>query len=248
MIDLHTHILPEIDDGPRDFRGSLELARTAAADGVRTVAATPHVRADHPGVRPAELAERCGELGARLRDAGVPLGVVPGGEVDLDWSDDASEDELRLVSYGQRGTDLLLETPYGDLPLDFEERLFRLVDRGFRILLAHPERSPTLQRRPARLVELVERGVLLQLTARTVAAAGGGSPAAELARELVDRGMAHVLASDAHAAQGPAPPDLSTGVAAAAEIVGARAELMATRAPAAVLSGEPIPAPPARSD
>lgn len=240
MIDLHTHILPGIDDGPSDFQGSLELARAAAADGVRTVAATPHVRADHPGVRPPELAERCRGLGARLNDAGVPLEVVPGGEVDLDWSDGASDDDLRLVSYAQRGTDLLLETPYGELPPDFEERLFRLVDRGFRILLAHPERSPTLQRGPARLVELVERGVLLQLTARTVASSDGGSPAAGLARELVDRGLAHVLASDAHGAQGPAPPDLSTGVAAAAEIVGTSAELMATRAPAAVLSGAPL--------
>src|SRR5215218_10603286 len=108
MIDLHTHILPGIDDGPRDLEGSVALVAELAAAGVRTVAATPHLRSDYPGVRPAELADRVDALQAEVED----VELVGGGEVDLYWATEASDEDLRLVSYGQRGTDLLVETPY----------------------------------------------------------------------------------------------------------------------------------------
>ncbi|MEJ7716973.1 MAG: CpsB/CapC family capsule biosynthesis tyrosine phosphatase [Thermoleophilaceae bacterium] len=79
MIDLHSHVLPGIDDGPEDMTGSIALARAAERDGVQTLAATPHLRADHPRVRLGELAERCEELNARLAEASVGLRVVAGG-------------------------------------------------------------------------------------------------------------------------------------------------------------------------
>ena len=244
MIDLHSHVLPGIDDGAADVAAALGLARAAADGGVRVLAATPHLRPDHPGVVPEELAARCRELNIRLADAGVPLEVVQGGELDLEWATTASDRELPLVSYGGRGTDLLVETPYGALPSDFEERVLSLAARGFRVLLAHPERSPTLQRDPARIAGLIAQGVLVQLTARSLMASAEPSAAGELSAALVAGGLAHVLASDAHGASGPAPPDLSGGVAAAESIVGARARWMASEAPAAILAGEFLPPAP----
>lgn len=244
MIDLHSHVLPGIDDGAQDLDQSLELARAAAADGTTTLAATPHCREDHPRVRPAELQSRCESLNQRLAEAGVSLEVVAGGEVDLDWVDRASEDDLRLVSYAQRGSDLLIETPYGRLEPSFEERLEQLGGRGFRILLAHPERNPTLREDPARLTELVRRGILLQLTARALVPGEGRSGSRSFAMDLLEQRLAHVLASDAHSAGLPAPPDMSGGVAAAEPVIGARAEWMVTDVPAAILAGDELPRPP----
>ena len=244
MIDLHSHVLPGIDDGAPDLDAAVELARAAAGGGTTVLAATPHARADHPGVRPAELAGRCEALNDALRGAAVALEVVPGGEVDVGWARRASEDDLRLVSYGQRGTDLLVESPYGPLSSADEQHLDDLAGDGFRVLLAHPERNPTFREEPDRLRDLVGRGFLVQLTARAVARGRDTSGAPSMAVRLLEEGLAHVLASDTHGATGPAPPDLAAGYAAAAEIVGARAGWMVRDAPAAILAGEPLPAPP----
>ena len=238
LVDIHCHILPGIDDGVGDVDGALELARTAAAGGVSVIAATPHVRPDHPQVRPSVLRDRCAALAESLAGAGIAVEIVAGGEVDLAWSRAASEEELALVSYGQRGEDVLAETPYGPLDRSFERDLLALRERGYRVLLAHPERSADLRADRERLERLVHEGVLVQLTARALV---GGGEAHDFARELLAEGLAHVLASDAHGAAGPAPADLAAGVAAAREIAGARARWMAADAPAAILAGRPLP-------
>ena len=204
VVDLHAHVLPGVDDGPASADESVELARRAAADGVTTLAATPHLRDDHPGVVPEELARRTAELGRLLDREGVGLALVPGGEVDLTWALDAGDDVLRLVSYGQRGSDLLVETPYGELPQHFERMIDAVRWRGYRVLLAHPERNPSFQRSPERLADLVDRGVLVQLTAASLARPRG-SRSGRLARAAVSEGMAHVIASDAHGSAHPGP-------------------------------------------
>ena len=243
MIDLHCHLLAGIDDGPADIEASLELARAAQRDGTETIAATPHLRADHPQVRPHELAARCAALRERIAEAGLPLRIVSGGEVDTLWAQRASDEDLRLASFGQRGADLLLETPYGPLPDAFENLVFALTLRGYRILLAHPDRNPTFQRDPERLAELVRRGALVQVTALSLANPERGSRSRRMALGLVERGLAHVIASDSHAADWRAP-NLSAGVEAAARLAPRRARWMVTDAPAAVLAGAPLPEPP----
>lgn len=160
MIDLHCHILPGIDDGAETTDDALELAWQLTAAGVRTVAATPHLRDDYPDVRTDEIARRCRELAATLQASGIDLEVVPASELDVVRALEATDEYLRLSSYGQRGKDILLEAPYG--PTSFETQVFELSVRGYRILLAHPERNPTFQSDPARLSELVRRGVLFR--------------------------------------------------------------------------------------
>lgn len=245
MVDLHSHLLPGIDDGPEDVAGSVELARAAAAQGTRILAATPHLRGDFPDVRPDELGARCHEIRTAIREAGVELEVVQGGEAGLMWAVHATDGDLRSGSYGARGTDLLVESPYGPLTDTFEELLFSLALRGYRVLLAHPENNPTFQASPERLRALVERGVLLQVTARSLIRPGRRKGPRPLAESLVREGLAHVLASDAHSGGEHRPPVLGAGVAAAAALVGeARARWMAEDAPAAILAGEPLPGAP----
>src|SRR5215208_1320585 len=109
MIDLHTHVLPGIDDGPADVDGSLELLAAAVEEGIATLAATPHVRPDHPDVIPAELAPRTAELAASAARAGLDIELVSGGEVDLTWAQQVDDDVLRAASFGGQGHDLLVE-------------------------------------------------------------------------------------------------------------------------------------------
>jgi protein-tyrosine phosphatase len=242
LVDVHCHVLPGIDDGAPDIAAAIELSRAAEAAGVAVIAATPHCRADHPTVRPDELAERCAALNERLREDGIGVEVVAGGEVDLAWSRDVSDEELALVSYGQRGTDLLVETPYGRLDGSFERDLAGLRRRGYRLLLAHPERSEDLRADRARLERLVDDGLLVQLTARKLLP--GDDEQHRFAVGLAVDGLAHVLASDAHGATGHATPDLSSGMRAAQAIIGPRARWMAAEAPAAILAGAALaPAP-----
>jgi protein-tyrosine phosphatase len=246
LIDLHSHLLPGIDDGPEDMDGAVALAHAVAADGTHTIAATPHCREDHPRVKPVELAARADEVRERLEAEGLSLEVVQGGEVAITWAAAASDDDLRLVSFGGRGTDVLVETPHAPLQATFDMSLESVVLRGYRVLLAHPEVNPTFQDEPDRLRELAARGTLLQVTARSLLRGSRSAPATRLAQSLVADGTAHVLASDAHSAGSFRPPELAAGVAAAAALVGeARARWMTEVAPAAILAGAALPqAPP----
>jgi len=243
MIDLHCHLLPDIDDGPRDVMGSVALAEAAFNDGVKVIAATPHARDDHPRVVAGELSGRCEDLRAELRTYEVPMRVVSGAEVDLAWALAASEDDLMAVTYGGHGSDILVETPYGLLPPGFEARLHEtFARRGIRVLLAHPERNRMYQRDPKRLTALLERGgVLVQVTADALVGANRG-PSSRLARAMVAEGIAHVIATDAHR------PDARGSLADAVDALPRgdrlRGRWMVEDAPAAILAGEPLPAPP----
>lgn len=245
MIDLHCHILPGVDDGPTDIEESLALAQVLTEVGVKTVAATPHLRDDHRGVEVMELAARCGDLNSELARSGIELSVVPAGEVDLLWALEASPAELRLASYRQRGTDLLLETPYGPLPPRFEDHVFKIAEAGYRVLLAHPERSLSFQSEPGRLAELVRRGTLVQVTTASLAMSPRKSQSARLAHHLLREGLAHVIASDAHSADDTVRAPKWAAIETARALIGPRADWMVNAAPQAILDGTPLPAPPA---
>jgi protein-tyrosine phosphatase len=138
----------------------------------------------------------------------------------------------------------LVETPYGLISDNFEGLLFRISVRGYRILLAHPERNPTFQREPRRLGELVRRGVLVQITLPSVLRKDRRSRSRKLAIDLVRERLAHNLASDTHSPGPWRSPDLRSGVEALSDIAPAHAMWMVTDAPAAILEGAPLPAPP----
>jgi protein-tyrosine phosphatase len=169
---------------------------------------------------------------------------VAGAEASLTWALDASDEELSLASYGQRGTDLLIETPFAHVPA-LARFLSELTGKGYRVTLAHPERNPAFQRNAAPLKPLVEQGVLLQVNAGSLLGPGGRG-AKRLGRQLLTDGLAHVIASDGHRANSWRPVTLlAEAVEAAAELVGRdRAIWMAQDVPRAVISGAEVPPPP----
>jgi len=236
MIDLHAHVLPGIDDGPETLEGSLEMLRDAAAGGIVRLAATPHVRDDYP-TAPAEMERLVAEVAAAAGDAGIPVELLPGGELDLHYLGRLDDDELRRFGLGGRKSLLLVEFPYRGWPLDLHDTVFRLAARGFTVVLAHPERNPDVQADPGRLEAVVGAGTLVQLTAASVDGRLGRRARAA-AHELLERRLAHLLASDAHA-----PSVRRGGLRDAVEAVGdaALAAWLVEAVPAALLGGAPLP-------
>jgi protein-tyrosine phosphatase len=245
LVDIHAHLLPGIDDGPEDLPGSLEMAQAAVGAGIETVVATPHLRDDFPGVHVEELAERCGSLQDEVTRAGISLRIVSGAEVSLAWALEADEGRLRLASFGQRGKDLLVETPGVVSSLD--RMLGHLAGRGYRITLAHPERSSAFQRDPERLERLVAQGVLLQVNASSVLDRRGNDRS-RLGLRLCRDGLAHAVASDGHRARSWRPiVNLASAVESLSSALGPeRAHWLTASGPAAIVEGVSLPAlPPA---
>jgi protein-tyrosine phosphatase len=240
VIDLHSHLLHGLDDGARDLGQAVAMARSMVEDGVKVVAATPHV---HPRYRTpvGEMERALLELRAALAEAGVALEVLPGGEIALDELDGLSPQERRRFGLGGNPSLLLLEFPLYGWPLSLEATVSGLQREGVRCVLAHPERNPDVQEDPGRLERIVELGAVPQLTA---AAVDGrmGKRQAKCAFDLLERGLAFLVASDAHA-----PGVREAGLSAARGAVGDEAlgRWLTEDVPAALLAGEPLPQRPA---
>jgi len=193
LIDLHSHVLPGLDDGAADLDEALRICRAAAEDGTKVLAATPHVRSDYP-TTPEQMEAALAEVQAAAADT---IRVVPGGELDLEQLGRPREELVRFGLAGNPGW-LLVEMPYVGWPLDLADRLFRLRVSGFETVLAHPERNVDVQQRPHLLEPIVNSGTLVQLTAASLEGRlGDGSRKCAFA--LLELGLAHLVASDAHA-------------------------------------------------
>ncbi len=239
MIDLHCHVLPGLDDGPRTLADAVALARAAAAQGTRTLVATPHVTIDLPANDSARIAAGVEEVRAALQAEEVAVEVLAGAEVAMDRALELPDEELRALRLGGSPW-LLLESPLTGAHPPVEDTVSRLLDAGHRVLLAHPERSRAVLREPGLLERLVGRGVRGQVTASALTGAFGSEPQ-RAAHDLVARGLATVAASDAHHATAR-PPVLRAELEAAG--LGAQADRLCDAAPSALLAGaEPEGAP-----
>lgn len=233
LIDLHCHLLPGVDDGALDLDDSLAMARRAVAEGVEAVCATPHIRSDHD-VRIAELAGRVAALQDELDAREVPLSVVRGGEVSELALARMSEEELRAVALGG-GRWILLEPRAGPLSDSLDAAVGALEARGFHALVAHPERHLG-EDLFDRLARLIARGALVQATA----AFFERPQTAQGMRMLAERGLVHVLGSDAHSSHGGRPIALRGALELLAGIDRLSPHLawIAGDAPRAILAGE----------
>lgn len=196
MIDLHAHVLAGLDDGPATMEEALAGLWAATDDGTSIIAATPHVRDDYP-TTPEAMERGLAELHRAVERDSIPIRVVGGAEIALDWLHRLSDEDLGRFTLGGSGRHVLVEAPYVGWPLDLAERLFQLQLRGFTPVIAHPERNVEIQAGPERLRPLVERGVLVQVTAASLDGRLGRASAAA-ARRLVAAGLAHLIASDSH--------------------------------------------------
>lgn len=242
LIDLHTHILPGLDDGAPDLEASLAMARLASADGTTTIVATPHVNFRYSFAL-NEIDRRVEELNSAIRSAGLELEILAGAELDLARLIELSDGELQTLSLGD-GPSLLLESPFTHAgPL--EDVVFDLQLRGFTPVLAHPERCPPFQHDEKLLRRLVERGAFCSITAGSLAGVFG-STVRRFALHLLSQELVHDISSDAHDTDrrppliGLARRELDRDVPE----MSPRFDWLAEHGARAMLSGDPPPEPP----
>jgi protein-tyrosine phosphatase len=239
VLDIHSHILPGLDDGAADLEEAVELAAEAAAAGVETIVATPHVRSDYPTAS-AQIAEGVRVVTGALASSGTKLDVLPGAEVSLDSVPRVLADGVAGYTLGGTGRYLLVEFPYEGWPRAAELVLADLAARGVTAVLAHPERNDTVQESPSRLRMLLDAtGAIAQVTVGSLDGRFGTRTKAT-AHALVDLGLAHVAASDAHR------PGAERRVwQLPAEIPAGLAEWLTVTVPRAILQGHDVPDRPA---
>ena len=237
LVDLHTHVLPGVDDGARDDEESLRMLRIAEEEGIAVVAATPHAhrcRAD----RVVPAVER---LNARARDAGLGVHVIPGIEARYTTGlpDRLAAGDLLTLNGGRH---LLLELYLsGPWPGSLLDTIAAFHAMDVRPVLAHAERYPDVQRDPALVLDVIAAGVPVQINAESLAGrVGKGAQAA--AEYLIAHHMAHLLASDAHDARAHAPR-LRSAFDRAAELAGEDYARFMVATAASIARGEPLTLP-----
>lgn len=245
MIDLHSHIVPAVDDGAADLEVSLQMACMCVEEGIQTVVATPHVNFDYQN-NPLVIGTAVGALNLALARTKIPLAVLHGAELALTRASGLDDNTLRGLCLG--GSEcLLVESPYvGGVPF-LEDVIFDLQLRGFRPLLAHPERSPVFQSEPERLARLVQRDVMVSVTAGSMIGRFG-TRVKRLTIELFREGLVHDVSSDAHD-RTRRPPGLTAAFEQLDEElpgIAGQIDWFTYDVPAAILQNERLPPRPRR--
>lgn len=232
MIDIHCHILPGIDDGAKSFDESVAMAKMAAADGITAIVATPHL--NEKLYDSLEVSRRVSYLKHLLRLEKIPITILCGGDISVIFKPSQVEGfTINDTEY------LLAEFPHTHLPSNASEILQQYVVNGYKPIITHPERNPTIRARPHMLSELLGEHIHVQITAGSLTGDFGWE-SQSCAEHLLRAGMVDVIATDAHS-HSFRKPQLSAGLKAAARIVGAEAaQRMVFGTPAKIIAGLPL--------
>lgn len=196
MIDIHSHILPSLDDGAADLQEAIGMAQAAVAEGIRTIIATPHHANGRYMSEASGVLQQVDAFNAILAESRIPLRVLPGQEIRVygDLLDDFQQG--KLLGLGNSSY-ILLEFPSSGVPEQIEELLHELRVLGLIPIIAHPERNAELARNPERLRSLIELGALSQVTSHSINGLFGKA-VQQQALMMCRTNLAHFIASDAH--------------------------------------------------
>ncbi len=236
MVDIHSHILWEVDDGSKSLEMSVAMCRMAAADGITHQVATPHAN-DRYHYDRAYLQSLVDHLQTQVGDAiKLSLGC------DFHLSYENMQDVLaNPAHYAIAGTHyMLVELSNYSVPQQTTDCFTQLGDRGITAVITHPERNPILRESPQRVLEWAEQGCVIQVTGSALTGFWG-ERTRRAAQWLLEHDAVHVLATDAHDTQKRVPV-LSSAREAAAEICGEeRAEVLVEGNPRAIIESQPLP-------
>jgi len=242
MIDLHVHILPGLDDGPERMDDAVRMGRIAVEAGTSIIAATPHMFDGQYNVSAEQVREGVCALQNELDRQGIPLRVLPGGDVhgQVDLADHLRAGEVMTLA--DAGKYLLVELSSQVVPPHTANMLFALQMSGVTPIITHPERNLEIQRAPDLLLPFLASGNLVQVTAASLT--GNFGPDAEhCAKELIIRRMAHLVASDAHLPRGR-PPGLRRARSVVEDLLDRDiAATLFDKHPQSILAGQPIDPP-----
>jgi len=266
MIDLHSHILHGLDDGPETIDESIQMCLMSYRDGVSTIVATPHtlngeyqndrstilakvkelndaikkfgVKSSEFGVNPStRLPSELSPLSFELKmDPMTDFRILPGADVHFSNEILLKLDKGEVTTVGDGKKFLILEFPFHTIPFRAEDVLFQLIAKGIVPIISHPERNLEITRRPARYYEMIRMGCFGQMTAMSLTG-GFGAKIKGFSEKLLKKRLIHFIASDAHNVNGR-PPGLTHALREAEKIVGREeAQKMVNEYPRAILEG-----------
>ncbi len=205
FIDIHTHILPGVDDGPKDLAESLALAKCYTDMGIRQIITTSHYI---PGTAWAASSQlilaKIAELQNHLRTNGISLAIFPGMEIAYHKKFQERLEGKTLLPLANSSW-YLLEPSFTDCAEALLSCLEHIVEKGWRIILAHPERIPAFQEMLNPFAELVGQGLRIQINTGSLLGKFGAE-SKRVGLDFIERGYVHYLASDAHGVDARKPP------------------------------------------
>ncbi|GGF22598.1 tyrosine protein phosphatase [Halobacillus andaensis] len=203
MIDIHSHILPGVDDGAQTIEESIEMARVAVEEGIDTIVATPHHQNGDFKNYKNDILIQVSELNRVLEEEEIPLTVLPGQETRIHGGmvEDLQKEEILPIN--EYSKYVFVEFPHDQVPSYASNLLFNLQVEGYQPIIVHPERNLQLQDNPNLLYSLVKNGAFSQVTAGSITGKFGRT-AKKIAYQLIDANLTHVIASDAQNAKGRA--------------------------------------------
>lgn len=197
MVDLHCHLLPEVDDGSKSMEVSLQLAQKATENGVTHALLTPHHVNGHYVNHKQYVIRRTREFQEQLKEHDISLIVFPGQEVRINGNLLAALDNDDILFADTGNKYLMLEFPDDDVPHYTNRMIFDLQQRGITPVIVHPERNTKIMKEPDLIYQLLEKGCLSQITASSYVGTFG-KKVENFSRQLIAAGQGYVFASDVH--------------------------------------------------
>ena len=199
MFDLHSHILPEVDDGAKSLAEAEELLRLSVADGVKGIVATPHVNPSEYQYNPAVIEQAELRVRALIASLDLPIALKVAGEVRLspDIVPMAEQGNLPLLGLYHDKPTILVEFHHVHILPGTEKIAESLIKLGYQLLIAHPERNSSVVKDISILEPFIEMGCLLQINAGSLLGHFRQEPR-DRAMQMLKKGWVHVIASDTH--------------------------------------------------
>ncbi|WP_226536284.1 tyrosine-protein phosphatase [Fictibacillus halophilus] len=197
MIDIHSHILPEIDDGAQNLEQALSMAEAAVSEGITHLYATPHHRNGRFENEKHSIINHVDSFNKKLQQRNIPLHILPGQEIRLykELIEDLERDIL--IPLHHQSKYLLIELPSNKVPAYAAEMFYELTLRNYTPIIVHPERNSEIIEKPEILYDFIITGALAQITASSVIG-NFGKKIMSFSHDLLQGNMAHFVASDAH--------------------------------------------------
>lgn len=195
MIDCHSHLIPNIDDGSKDIESSIKALRQMSAGGITSVICTSHYMRGLYQFTKDEYTSKFNELVAEVKHQKIPVTLYPGAEVYLAYniSEDIKNNNLTLADSNY----VLIETDLNGFPPDMQKNIYELLRKGYRPIIAHAERYVSMMMKSHEAKELINRSVYIQINAASLLG-GYGEKVKQTAWKILNKGWVHLMGSDHH--------------------------------------------------
>lgn len=196
MIDIHSHILPGVDDGAQTIEDAINMAKLAVEEGITKIIATPHHQNSKYFNKKQDIIERVAKLNENLQKENIPLEVLPGQETRIygELIEDIEKGDILPLNQTNY---IFIELPSGHIPRYTEQLLFDIQLKGYTPIIVHPERNAGVMENPDKLLNIVKKGALTQVTAGSISGRFG-KKIQKLSLQLIEANLTHFISSDAH--------------------------------------------------